>query len=103
MQVQQNTQTAAKLLGKGKYIKQFGTLTMDYRPHNSEIQGTLLLFCAKYSENLTFVYYQHKTGNIFEKSFTDAELAQTKNSFGIRFSWAPFFKSLASAMLKSKV
>eukprot|EP00796_Vickermania_ingenoplastis_P002325 gene2325-1461_t len=90
-----------KLLGKEKYIIEYGALAMDDRTRD-ETKGTLLLFCDRLTEDVVFAYRETSTGSVFARSFTDPELTDAKDEAQIKFTWAPFFKSLASAVLKSK-
>lgn len=91
----------AKLLGKEKYVKEYGALAMDDRVKSNTI-GTLFLFCAAQTENTVFSYREAATGSVYARSYTDAELGEAKQAAKVGFSWAPFFKSLATAMIKSK-
>lgn len=91
---------APKLLGKDKYVKEYGALAMDDRSKSS-LLGTLFLFCDA-ADNTVVSYREHSTGSVYARSYTDAELSQAKQAAGVGFSWAPFFKSLATAIIKSK-
>lgn len=112
-----NDETAGmKLLGKEKYIVDYGAIAMDDDPNcfdsnnqnkepttrASTSRGTLLLFCDSITEDVVFSYRDVATGSIFAKSFTDQELKEAKEAAGIPFSWGAFFKSIASSVLKSK-
>ena len=90
-----------KLLGKEKYVKEYGALAMDDRVKSASV-GTLFLFCAPRTEKTVFSYRESSTGSVFAHSFTDAELAEAKQAAHVGFSWAPFFKSIATALIKSK-
>ncbi|KPI83514.1 hypothetical protein ABL78_7446 [Leptomonas seymouri] len=90
-----------KLLGKEKYVKEYGALVMDDRTKSTCV-GTLFFFCAAQTDDIVFSYRESSTGSVFARTFTDAELAEAKQAAGVGFSWAPFFKSIATAMIKSK-
>lgn len=108
--------TGMKLLGKEKYIVEYGAIAMDddttsfdnsnQGPDSgariSTSRGTLLLFCDFLTENVVLSYRDAATGSIFARSYTDQELTEAKESAGIPFSWGSFFKSIASSVLKSK-
>ncbi|KPA80653.1 hypothetical protein ABB37_04840 [Leptomonas pyrrhocoris] len=89
-----------KLLGKEKYVKEYGALAMDDRVKSSSV-GTLFFFCAAQTDSTVFSYLENCTGAVFAHAFTDAELAEAKHAAKVGFSWAPFFKSIAIAMIKS--
>ncbi|GET90536.1 hypothetical protein, conserved [Leishmania tarentolae] len=92
---------APKLLGKDKYVKEYGALAMHNRAKAS-LLGTLFLFCDPETENVVFSYHEKITGSVYARSYTDEELGQAKQAAGVGFSWAPFFKSIATALIKSK-
>ncbi|KAG8344307.1 putative 3', 5'-cyclic nucleotide phosphodiesterase [Trypanosoma vivax] len=92
-----------RMLGREKYIKSRGAVVMANPPRSSESPtGLLLMFCALGSDELTFSYLEHSSRKIFGRRFTDKALEASKESAGVSFSWGPFFKSLASDMLKQK-
>lgn len=89
-----------KLLGKEKYIIEYGALAMaDLK--NEESKGTLLLFCDTKTEDVIFSY-KDSLGGLFMRRYTDQDLANAKDGAGIQFSWGAFFKSIAASVLKSK-
>ncbi|KAG5474189.1 hypothetical protein CUR178_04302 [Leishmania enriettii] len=92
---------APKMLGKGKYIKEYGALAMSDRA-KTLVLGTLFLFCDAETESTVVSYHEKSTGSVYARSYTDVELGQAKQAAGVGFSWAPFFKSIATAMIKSK-
>ncbi|KAG5473895.1 hypothetical protein LSCM1_04530 [Leishmania martiniquensis] len=92
---------APKMLGKSKYIKEYGALAMNDRA-KAVLLGTLFLFCEAETERTVVSYHEKSTGSVYARSYTDAELGQAKQTAGVGFSWAPFFKSMATAMIKSK-
>jgi hypothetical protein len=95
------TTVAPKLLGKEKYVKEYGALAMDDRVQSTSV-GTLFFFCEAQTERTVFSYRDNCTGSVFARTFTDAELGEAKQAAKVGFSWAPFFKSIATAMIKSK-
>ncbi|CBZ35980.1 hypothetical protein, conserved [Leishmania donovani] len=92
---------APKLLGKDKYVKEYGALAMNNRA-KAALLGTLFLFCDPETESTVVSYHEKSTGSVYARSYTDEELGQAKQAAGVCFSWAPFFKSLATAVIKSK-
>lgn len=90
-----------KLLGKEKYIQEYGALAMDDKTGEG-VSGTLVLFCHNVTEDVILSYRDNISGTVYARSYTDQELTDAKEEAGITFSWGPFFKSLASAVLKSK-
>ncbi|CAJ1010410.1 putative 3'5'-cyclic nucleotide phosphodiesterase [Leishmania naiffi] len=92
--------TTTRLLGKGKYIKEYGALVMSHRA-KTVLLGTLFLFCEAETESMVVSYHEKSTGSVYTCSYTDEELGQAKEAAGVGFSWAPFFKSIATAMIKS--
>ncbi|ORC93444.1 putative 3, 5-cyclic nucleotide phosphodiesterase [Trypanosoma theileri] len=92
-----------RMPGKEKYIMESGAVVMDDRPKGGWTSlGLLLLYCAPVTNELTISYRENSSGAVFAKRFTDKELLASKEAAGIPFSWGPFFKSLASDVLKGK-
>lgn len=97
-----STADPSKLLGKDKYVKDYGALAMEDRSKSGEVTGQLFLFCEPMTEDVVMSYYDIATEGVYARSFTDEQLAKAKSEAGVRFSWAPFFKSLATALIKGK-
>lgn len=93
---------APKLLGKDKYVKEYGALVMEDRNRAGDAIGQLFLFCAPETDETVLVYRDMSTGNVHGRKYTDAQLADVKSQAGVGFTWAPFFKSLATALIKNK-
>lgn len=105
-----------KLLGKEKYIIEYGAIAMDDDTTSFDngnqgpdtggkiatSRGMLFLFCDLHTEDVVFSYRDAATSSIFARSYTDQALTEAKESAGIPFSWGAFFKSIASSLLKSK-
>ncbi|KEG10409.1 putative 3, 5-cyclic nucleotide phosphodiesterase [Trypanosoma grayi] len=92
-----------RMPGKEKYIIESGAVAMDDRQRGSAVStGTLLLFCAPNTGDFTIAYRDEKNGAVFARRFTNNELLASKEAAGIPFPWGPFFKSLASDVLKNK-
>ncbi|KAH9598691.1 3'5'-cyclic nucleotide phosphodiesterase [Trypanosoma melophagium] len=93
-----------RMPGKEKYIMESGAVVMDDRTKGGgwTSHGMLLLFCAPGTNEFTISYRENSSGALFAKRFTDKELLASKEAAGIPFSWGPFFKSLASDVLKGK-
>ncbi|CCW59732.1 unnamed protein product [Phytomonas sp. EM1] len=99
---QQSTATSSpQLPGKSKYIIEYGVLTMYDANNSTGSHGMLFLFCELETDKIVFSYREGATGNVYARSFTDEELEIEKNASGVAFSWAPFFKSVAAALIKS--
>ena len=84
------------MLGRQKYIAEVGAICME------DATGTLLLFAPLDYSGVVLSYRDSRSGLIYAREFTDAQLTKEKEAAGINFGWPPFFKSLASDVLKSK-
>ncbi|KAG5490311.1 hypothetical protein JKF63_00431 [Porcisia hertigi] len=91
---------APRLLGKDKYIKEYGALAMCDRAKTT-VLGTLFLFCDPATERTVLSYHESSTGSVYARTYTDEELGEAKREAGVGFSWAPFFKSIATALIKA--
>ena len=89
-----------QLLGKQKYIVDNGAIAMEDR-RNDVLNGILVLFAPSDYNGVVLSYRDARVGTIFAREFTDANLIKERDAAGITLGWAPFFKSLASDVLKS--
>jgi hypothetical protein len=89
------------MLGKHKYIVEVGAIAMDDR-RNNVVCGTLLLFSPIDYSGIVMSYRDARSGAVYARELTDANLVKERDAAGITQGWAAFFKSLASDVMKSK-
>ncbi|CUF07986.1 cAMP-phosphodiesterase D, putative [Bodo saltans] len=89
------------MLGKHKYIVEAGAIAMDDR-RNNVVCGTLLLFSPIDYSGIVMSYRDARSGAVYARELTDANLVKERDAAGITQGWAAFFKSLASDVMKCK-